>query len=276
MPATDTAALGPELCDIAATLARRAGALVAEGRRRGTGRVDTKSSLTDLVTEYDRAAERLIVDELTRLRPDDALVGEEGTSRAGTSGVSWFIDPIDGTTNFFYDLPGYAVSIGAADADGGLAGAVYVPALDELYRAARGHGATLNGVPLACSATTVVGQALLATGFSYRAEVREQQMRRLAHMIGSVRDIRRFGAASVDLCFVAAGRVDAYFEEHLNPWDLAAGEIICREAGGVLGDFEGGPARPAQVLAANTALFAPLRDLIAAATARAAEQPFSD
>jgi myo-inositol-1(or 4)-monophosphatase len=262
IPVSDTAAVVTELRELAADLALRAGALISEGRRSGAGLVDTKSTATDMVTEYDRASELLIVDALRAARPDDAIVGEEGTADEGTSGVSWLIDPIDGTTNFLYGLPGYAVSIAAADLDGALAGAVYVPATNELFTAGRGQGATLNGEPIRCSTTADIATALVATGFSYHPELRRKHMRRLQHIIGDIRDIRRFGAAAPDLCYVAAGRVDAYFEEHLGPWDLAAGELIAREAGCVTGDFAGDPVRPAQVLVANPSIFEPLRALI--------------
>ena len=254
--------LGAELRRLAADLAMRAGALISEARRSGAGDVDTKSTATDMVTEYDRASEQLIVESLRTARPDDAIVGEEGTADEGSSGISWLIDPIDGTTNFLYGLPGYAVSIAAADRHGALAGAVYVPATAELFTAARGEGATLNGEPIHCSSNTDLATALVATGFSYHPDLRERHMRRLQQMIGQIRDIRRFGAAAPDLCYVAAGRVDAYFEEHLGPWDLAAGELIAREAGCVTGDFAGDRVRPAQVLVANPAMFEPLRALI--------------
>jgi myo-inositol-1(or 4)-monophosphatase len=225
-----------------------------------------------MVTEHDRASETLIVSAIRAARPDDAIIGEEGTADEGTSGVHWLIDPIDGTTNFLYGLPGYAVSIAAADAAGTLAGAVYVPATDELFSAARGQGATLNGASIDCSSTQDLAQALLATGFSYQADRRRAHMRRLQHVIGEVRDIRRFGAAAPDLCYVAAGRVDAYFEEHLGPWDLAAGELIAREAGCISGDLAGGPVHPAQVLVANPGLFEPLRALLNEADRRVAAE----
>jgi myo-inositol-1(or 4)-monophosphatase len=215
-----------------------------------------------MVTEFDRASERLIVERLAAARPDDAIVGEEGTATHGTTGVHWLIDPIDGTTNFLYDLPGYAVSIAAADADGALVGAVYIPALDELFAARRGGGATLDGVPISCGQLSLASSALVGTGFSYLPERRTAQAERVARLIPHVRDIRRLGAASVDLCFVAAGRLDAYFEEHLGPWDLAAGELIAREAGCRTGDFSSGPARPEQVLVANPTLFPALSELI--------------
>ena len=267
MSISPTDALAAELSAIANSLAVRAGALISEARQSGAGLVDTKSTATDMVTEYDRASERLIVDAIRAARPDDAIIGEEGTADPGISGVSWLIDPIDGTTNFFYGLPGYAVSIAAADPDGTLAGAVYVPATHELFAAVRGRGATVNGRPIHCSTTADVSTALVATGFSYHPERRRLHIRRLQHIIGEIRDIRRFGAAAADLCYAAAGRVDAYFEEHLGPWDLAAGELIAREAGCISGDFAGGPVRPAQVLVANPNIFEPLRALINAADA---------
>lgn len=257
-----------DLREFAGALARRAGALITAGRTTGAGAVDTKSSATDLVTQYDRASEELIVGAIRAARPDDGIIGEEGTSDTGTSGVQWLIDPIDGTTNFFYGLPGYAVSIAACDDGGPFAAAVYIPATDELFTAGRDGGATLNGERIGCSSTTEISSALVATGFSYIAERRLHQMARLQHIIGEVRDIRRLGAAAADLCHVAAGRVDVYFEEHLGPWDLAAGRLIAAEAGCVIGDFDGGEVRPEQVLVANPSLFEPMRALIRAADLR--------
>ncbi len=254
--------LGGQLRRLACDLALQAGELILNGRQSGVGNVDTKSTATDMVTAFDRASEQLIVGALRQHRPTDGIIGEEGTALQGSSGIDWLIDPIDGTTNFFYGLPGYAVSIGARDALGGLAGAVFVPATNELFSAARHEGATMNDSPISCSNTTSLSQALLATGFSYHPELRRRHMQRLQHMIAEVRDIRRFGAAAVDLCYVASGRVDAYFEENLAPWDLAAGELIAREAGCVSGDLGGGVVRPSQVLVSNPNLFTPLRALI--------------
>lgn len=259
-----------ELLSLACSIARDAGDLVAAGRVNGIGGIATKTSATDIVTEFDRASERLIVERLRAARPSDALVGEEGTASGGTSGIGWLIDPIDGTVNFLYGLPGYAVSIAAADRSSALVGAVYVPATNELFAAARGRGATLNGRPIACSTTADLAQALVGTGFSYRPERRARQAVRVAGLIDRVRDIRRFGAAAVDLCHVAAGRLDAYYEEWLGPWDLAAGALIAREAGCRLGDFTGGPVRPDEVLVSNEALFGPLSALIAEIDARTA------
>jgi myo-inositol-1(or 4)-monophosphatase len=242
--------------------------MVRAGRaQRGIADASTKSSATDVVTEFDRASEDLIVSGILAARPRDGIIGEEGTNREGTSGVEWLVDPIDGTTNFLYGLPGWAVSIAARTARGTEAGAVYLPATGELFTATTGGGAHLDGHPIRCSTTADVAQALVATGFSYIAERRGVQARRVAAMIPQLRDIRRFGAASADLCHVAAGRVDAYFEEWLGPWDIAAGELIAREAGCVTGSLAGGEARPGSMLVANRALFGPLQQLIAAVDA---------
>lgn len=271
-----TAALRQELLRLATRLAVEAGRSARDGRAAaGVSHTGTKSSVTDMVTEFDRASEALIVAGIAAARPDDGLIGEEGSSRAGTSGISWLVDPIDGTTNFLYGLPGWAVSIAARagdDADPGSTeiGVVYVPATDELFTAVRGEGARLDGTPIACSALDDLSLALVGTGFSYIPERRAAQARRVAEMLPRVRDLRRFGAAAVDLCHVACGRLDVYFEEHLGPWDLAAGELIAREAGCRTGDLQGGTVRPASVLAAGPALFDPARRLIAEADAASA------
>lgn len=243
-------------------LAREAGSIAREGRASLTpggvpgGELDeaTKSSSTDLVTRFDRAAETHIVDRLRRLRPDDAIVGEEGTSDDGTSGYEWFIDPIDGTTNFVYDQPSWSCSVAVAHGGRMVAGAVYVPPLDELYSAALGEGATLDGAPIRVGTTSDLSLALVGTGFCYDPALRRRQATVVAGLIDRVRDIRRLGSAAVDLCMVACGRLDIYYERHLNAWDAAAGELIAREAGAVTSDFAGGPARPEELLVAPPAL----------------------
>ncbi len=260
-----------ELCDLAARLAVEAGDLVFEGRKSGVTSASTKSSDTDVVTEFDRASERLIVDGLSSERPGDAVIGEEGTDAAGASGVRWLIDPIDGTTNFLYDLPGWAVSIAALIDDLPQAGAVYVPGTGELFTAIAGRGALLNGTPIHCSTTSALQHALVATGFSYLVDRRRVQGRRFAEIIPRIRDVRRFGAASTDLCNLAAGRIDAYYEQWLGPWDWAAGELIAREAGCLTGRFDGGPidrddggpTERSELLAANPALFDQMVELLA-------------
>lgn len=266
---TPTAA---ELRELAVGLARAAGELAAAGRRadiesaggRSALEATTKSSATDVVTRHDRAAEETIVAGLTARRPHDTIVGEEGTNRPGTSGIAWYVDPIDGTTNFLYGLPMWSTSVAAVDADGAVAGAVYVPTTGELFAAARGEGATRNGVAIRASGQTDVGLALVGTGLGYTAERRRLQGARLAAILPHIRDVRRMGSAAIDLCYTAAGFLDAYFEEHLNSWDMAAGELIAREAGCRTGDFAGGPVRTDQLLVAGPGVFDAITGLLGA------------
>jgi myo-inositol-1(or 4)-monophosphatase len=255
--------LESELRRVAVTLARQAGDMALHGRKFGTVTATTKSSPVDMVTQYDRASEEMITKGLEALRPHDAIVGEEGASVIGTSGITWHIDPIDGTSNFYFDIPMWAVSIGAVDANGPVAGAVYAPALGEMFSAARGHGATVNDIPLAVRNNSDLSDALVCTGYSYLVEQRGPHARRVARMVTHIRDIRRFGAAAIDLCFVAAGRYDAYFEENLHSWDLVAGHIIATEAGAIVTNYAGKPVTPAQVLASSPGVHAALVALIA-------------
>ena len=256
-----------ELRRLCERLASEAGGIARRGRAEisATGEFagTTKSSRTDLVTEYDRAAEAYIVSELRRLRPDDAIVGEEGTSDGGTSGVAWYVDPIDGTTNFVYDQPSWSCSVAVARAGQMVAGAVSVPPLGELFSAAAGQGATRNGEPIRVSGATDLSLALVGTGFAYDPATRREQAVVVAGLIDRVRDIRRLGSAAVDLCMVACGRLDLYYERHLNSWDAAAGELIAREAGAIASDFRGGPARPAELLVTTPALHAAALMLLA-------------
>jgi myo-inositol-1(or 4)-monophosphatase len=224
--------------------------------------VSTKSSLTDVVTASDRAAERLIVDGIRAARPDDAILGEEGTADDGTSGVRWVVDPLDGTTNFLYGLPAFAVSI-AIEVDGFTeAGVVVDAARLETFTAVRGQGAFLDGRPIRCNDVDQLATSLVGTGFAYDAERRARQGAVLAQVLPLVRDIRRVGSAAIDLCWVAVGRLDAYYERGLAPWDLGAGALIAAEAGATVGDLAGGPASGELTLAAAPGLFAPLRDLL--------------
>jgi fructose-1,6-bisphosphatase/inositol monophosphatase family enzyme len=255
--------LGTELRAIAEQLARAAGDMAFAGRKSGIVTATTKSSPTDMVTQYDKASEDMITAGLRELRPDDGIVGEEGASREGTSGITWHIDPIDGTSNFYFDIPMWAVSIGAVDDNGPIAGAVYAPALRDMFTAARGEGATLNGDRISVRENTVLSDALVCTGFSYHVSQREAHARRVATMVGQIRDIRRFGAAAIDLCFVACGRLDAYFEEHLNSWDLIAGQVIATEAGALVTNYSGDTATPQEVLASQPGVQKALIQLIA-------------
>ena len=223
-----------ELADLAVDAARAAAELV---RDRATGRVTvaaTKSTDIDVVTEADRAAEELIRKIIGRARPDDAFLGEEGDDLAGTSGVRWVVDPIDGTVNFLYGLPQYAVSIAAEVAGEMVAGIVLnVPAGTE-YVARPGPGglvALRDGRPIAVRAPTPLGHRLIGTGFSYEAGRRELQGAAVARLLPRVRDIRRLGSCALDLCLVAEGRLDGYVEEGVHLWDHAAGGLIARAAG---------------------------------------------
>ena len=261
---SDSPSLGSQLRQIAESLAREAGDMALRGRKSGPLTATTKSSPIDMVTQFDKASEAMITKGLTALRPEDSIIGEEGASKEGTSGITWHIDPIDGTTNFYFDLPMWAVSIGAVDEHGPLAGAVYVPALGEMFSGARSEGATMNGEPISVRANDDIADALVCTGYSYLISEREVHAKRVANIVMKVRDLRRFGAAAVDLCFVASGRLDVYFEEHLNSWDLIAGQVIATEAGANITDYVGNPVTPSQVLASTPGVHADFIRLIAA------------
>jgi myo-inositol-1(or 4)-monophosphatase len=250
-----------DLVALAADVAGQAVRLLRDGRPSELT-VETKVSATDMVSEMDRASERLIVGALLAERPDDGVVGEEGSERAGSSGLKWVVDPLDGTTNYLYDHPGWAVSIAAEDASGVVAGVVADAVHSEVFTAIRGGGAFRDGVAIACSPETALSRALVGTGFGYRAERRRAQGAVVAGLLPQVRDIRRMGAASVDLCSVACGRLDAYFERGLAWWDLAAGALIASEAGAVVSAIDGGPVEPGSVLAAGPGVATSVRDLL--------------
>jgi myo-inositol-1(or 4)-monophosphatase len=232
--------------ELAVEVAHQAGALLADfARRRRAGDdlgVTTKTSATDPVSEADRAAERAIADGLLGARPDDGLLGEEGQAqRRGTSGLRWVVDPLDGTVNFLYDRPTWCVSIACEDADGSVLGVVHAPALGETWTATRGGGAhLLDASPTGDGATRAIAVSdvpdlaatLVATGFAYDATVRTDWGRDVADLVGRARDLRRGGSAALDLAWTAAGRVDAYVESGLQPWDWAAGRLLVTEAGG--------------------------------------------
>lgn len=267
MPAPPPSAT--ELRDLAVAVATRAAERVRERAGAPDLRVDTKSTATDPVTEVDREVEALVVEALLAARPDDGVVGEEGADRTGTSGVGWIIDPIDGTVDFVYGIPGCNVSV-AATVDGAVvAGAVVDPLHGDVFAAARGHGATRGGTPISCTAVADPALALIGTGFGYDPDERARQAQVLAHVLPRVRDIRRIGAAAVDLCWVACGRLDGYYERNLRAWDWAAGALIAEEAGarvGAVGERALPGALPdACLVAAGPALYEALRDLVHAA-----------
>ncbi|MBN0046525.1 inositol monophosphatase [Streptomyces actuosus] len=259
--------LHTDLLRLAREAAHRAGELLRDGRPADLAVADTKSSPVDVVTEMDIAAEKLITGLISERRPDDGMLGEEGASTEGSTGIRWVIDPLDGTVNYLYNLPTWAVSI-AAEQDGEtVVGVVAAPMRGETYHAVRGGGAWATGARdgerrLVCRPTAPLDQALVSTGFNYVADVRVHQAEVARRLIPLVRDIRRGGSAAIDLCDVAAGRLDGYYERGLNPWDLAAGDLIAREAGALTG---GRPAeRPGGELtiAATPAVFEPLQRLL--------------
>ena len=255
---TLSGALLDELTGVALRVAAGAAEVLSRYSVAALTEVGTKSSPTDMVSEADRASEAFIVSELRRVRPDDSLLGEEGASHEGTSGVCWVADPLDGTTNFLFGIPAYAVSL-AAQCDGeSVVGVVVDPARNETWSATTGRGAWCNSTPChVADGRSDLATALVATGFGYQRERRAEQARLLPVLLPAVRDIRRVGSAALDLCWVAGGRYDAYYEAHLNNWDWAAGRVICQEAGAVLTML------PGEVLLATTpSLSKPLGDLV--------------
>jgi myo-inositol-1(or 4)-monophosphatase len=203
--------------------------------------VKEKSSAIDFATQMDVASETFIVEEILRARPGDGIIGEEGSSRPTTTGLTWVIDPLDGTVNYFYGLPGWNVSIGVKDSQGVLAGAVCAPTINSTWKAARGQGAFWNGKRIHCSQVENMEEALVATGIAYDRGLRVRQAELISRAIPVIRDLRRAGAAAVDLCCVAMGAVDGYFEHSLHEWDWAAGSLIATEAGAIVTSGDGGP-----------------------------------
>ncbi|MER6388390.1 inositol monophosphatase family protein [Streptomyces sp. NPDC001523] len=257
-----SAELKAELLDVGLEAARRAGELLRDGRPADLAVAATKSSPIDVVTEMDIAAEKLITEILGRRRPEDGLLGEEGADTPGTSGVRWVVDPLDGTVNYLYGLPSWSVSVAAEYRGETVVGVVAAPMRGETFHAQLGDGAWLGDARLACRPAAPLDQALIATGFAYVQARRAHQAEVARRIIPLVRDIRRGGSAAVDLCDVAAGRLDGYWERGLNPWDLAAGELIAREAGALTGGRPGRPASGELALAATPAVFASLQPLL--------------
>ena len=226
-----------DLLRIARDTALAAGELAALRRAEGVTVAASKSSPVDIVTEADRETEALIRGLLVDARPGDGFFGEESTATVGESGLTWVVDPIDGTVNFLYGIPHYAVSIAVVEGEPdpltrrALAACVFNPATGEVYTATEGGGAVLGETPIRVAPAVPLGQALVGTGFAYDSGMRGVQGDLVARLLPGIRDIRRMGTASLDLCAVAAGRLNAYFERTLSPWDHAAGALIAREAG---------------------------------------------
>jgi myo-inositol-1(or 4)-monophosphatase len=248
------------LLDLALRAAREAGAFLRN--RPADFDIESKSTLIDIATQMDRAAEEMIVSRILSERSDDGIIAEEGSSRISHSGITWVIDPLDGTVNYLYDLPGWCVSIACKDENGTIAGVVHAPTLDgATWSATRGGGSFRDGKPMRVSQENELARALIGTGFAYSMEIRKDQVRVINDLLPQCRDIRRFGAAAVDLCHVASGTLDAYFEVGLKEWDKAAGALIITEAGGVV---SGGESENSRLLAANPTLHQRLQNFLRA------------
>lgn len=250
-----------ELSDVAMGAATAAAQVVRSFAGKALSQLSTKSSPTDLVSEADRASEEVIASYIRRRRPHDPVQGEEGTALTGTSEVTWVADPLDGTTNFYFQIPAYSVSLAARWRGRTVAGVVVDCGRAETWWASLGRGAYGDGVRCTvASGRSELGTALVATGFGYQPERRRAQGAAVAEILPAVRDIRRLGSAALDLCWVAAGRYDAFYELGLNDWDWAAGRLICEEAGGRVEFLPEGP-----MLATTPELFGPLAALIGGA-----------
>ena len=232
--------------------------LMAHAGRPARG-LGSKSSPTDMVSDADREAEAAVAELLRTERPDDGIVGEEGSAREGRSGRRWVVDPLDGTTNFLYGYPAWCVSVALEDGAGPLAAAVHDPARGETFRAGRGAGCDLDGTPLRVREPDDLSSALIATGFGYDPGARAAQANLLGEVLPRVRDIRRGGAAALDLAWVAAGRLDGYYERGLKAWDWAAGRLLIAEAGGEVAPMRG---EPLGLVASSPALLPDLLELV--------------
>jgi myo-inositol-1(or 4)-monophosphatase len=252
--------VNPDL-ELAERAARAAGEVLLSYYGRAPEGLASKTSATDPVSDADREAERVIRELLEAERPDDGLVGEEGSRSSGDSGRRWVVDPLDGTVNFLYGLRAWGVSVALEDEEGLAVGVVFNPVSRECFAAERGKGATLNGQPIHVTGCRSLDRAMVATGFSYESERRAEQAEILVRLLPRIRDLRRAGAAALDLAYVAAGRADSFYERGLKRWDEAAGLLLVQEAGGVTAELNG---EPHGVMAAGTAeLLEELRRFVA-------------
>ncbi len=252
--------MSAELLRVAEAAARAAAPELVARFGRGAVNVSSKSTATDLVSEADLVAERTIRELLARERPDDAILGEEGDDTPGTTGLRWVVDPLDGTINYLFGHPQWCISVACE----GRAGVVFDPLRDELWAAVAGEAPSLNGAPLRPAGTRAeLGSALVATGFGYAAEVRAAQAKVLARLLPAVRDVRRAGSAALDLAWAAAGRLDAYYEHGVKPWDIAAGVLLCAGAGLQVEELPAHDGLPRGILAAPPGLADGLRALVA-------------
>lgn len=228
------------LYELAVELATNAGQILLDRRAAGIKDVRSKTSAEDIVTEADLASENYIAETLREHRPDDSILGEEGTAETGSSGIRWVVDPLDGTVNFAYGIPHYAVSVGVEIDGEAVIGAVYRPATSTLFRAMRGAGAFRNDEPISVRSPVALEQCLVATGFSYWSVTRAEEAAVLGRVLPVARDIRRSGSAALDLCSVAEGTVDVYYQTDVKPWDITGAEVVASEAGARVTGYDGG------------------------------------
>ncbi len=224
--------INDELLALAQQIALKAGELLLD--RPASWELTSKSTAIDIATQMDVASEKLIVNAILASRPDDGIIGEEGAARESKSGYTWVIDPVDGTVNYFYGLPGWNISIAVKDARGVVVGVVHAPTIGSTWHATRGGGAFLNSTPIACNEPIELNRALISTGFAYDVQDRINQLDLVNTLVPKIRDIRRMGAAATDICCVATGLVDGYIETGLKEWDLAAASLIATEAGAIV------------------------------------------
>ena len=224
--------LGSELLDLATRIGREAGSLLMD--RPATFEISSKSTAIDIATQMDIKSEKFIVESLLMARPNDGIIGEEGASRPSSSGITWVIDPLDGTVNYLYGLPGWNVSIAAKDQYGSIAGIVHAPSINSTWTAIRGGGALFNGQSIRCNDPVLLDRALIGTGFAYDVLKRVEQGRVIAELLPKIRDLRRMGSSAVDVCYVAMGAFDGYFESGLFEWDKAASSLIATESGAMI------------------------------------------
>jgi myo-inositol-1(or 4)-monophosphatase len=254
-----------ELRALAEEAARGAGEILREHFRHPAHGVDAKSTPTDPVSDADRAAEGFLYDFISSHRPDDGVLAEEGSNERSRSGLTWVVDPLDGTVNFLFGIPHWSVSIAVEDDAGGLVGVIFDPNRDEMFSAVRGSGASVNGSPISVSGLDDLSQALIGTGFAYDAEARRVQAGLLTRVLPRARDIRRAGSAALDLASVACGRLDGFYEAPMEPWDKAAGIVIASEAGATISEMP--PPKTGLspgVIAANPSLHEQLAGLVLA------------
>jgi myo-inositol-1(or 4)-monophosphatase len=272
----DSVAKDPNV-ELAMSIAKEAGKLLLA--RPAHLEIDTKSSATDVVTQMDRQVEAYIVAQLSKHRPEDAILGEEGSNSTGTSDFQWVIDPIDGTVNYLHRIPHWCVSIGLKNIKTGesIAGVIYAPVYDQMYISSQGLGSWVidQGVPrlLQVSNCAELNVAVIGTGFGYSSERRASQARVLSQVLPRVADIRRLGSCAIDLCLVAAGVLDGYYERGVNDWDHAAGELIAREAGAISSGLRGNKVGNDMIVVATSLIHA---DLVAILEANSADSDIMD